>query len=410
MCGERDGNRVREFGELQEINLGYQINMLIGIDASRANDIQKTGVGNYAYFLIEHLKKIERLKDYKITEPVNFVLYTREPLRGELAKLPENWTVRVLRWRPLFGFAQSKMRLWTQVRLSWEMSWRAPDVLFVPAHVFPIIHPKKTVMTIHDIAALKFSKSYNWFERWYSLWSAKYAVRKLWKVIVPSESVKSELIDNCRLQISDCRINVIPHGFDERYKIETKTETENSILEKYNIKQPYILSIGRLEEKKNTARIVEAFNILKSEICNLQLVLVGNPGHGYEKVIEAINNSPHKQSIIIPGWVSEDDLPALMRGASVFVFPSLAEGFGMPILEAMAAGAPVVASRGGALEEVGGDACVYVDPLSVDEIAEAIVKLQNADFRMQNVERGLARVKDFSWEKCAEETIGCLMS
>lgn len=373
--------------------------MLIGIDASRANEAQKTGVGWYAWFLIQELKKL------KINEPVSFVLYTREPLRGELANLPENWSVKVLKWRP--------GRLWTQVRLSWEMLWRAPDVLFVPAHVFPIIHPKKTVMTIHDVAALKFPKSYNWFERWYSVWSARYAVRKLWKIIVPSESVKSELIKDLRLKIEDYKINVIRHGYDERYKTETKTETDDLVLEKYNIKKPYLLSIGRLEEKKNTVRIIQAFEKIRLQLTaySLQLVLVGNSGYGYSKVQEVIEASRFKPDIITPGWVSGEYLPTLMRGASVFVFPSLAEGFGMPILEAMAAGVPVVASKEGALQEVGGEACVYVDPMNVEDVAKKIVEItQNPNNRTQLIERGFQRVKEFGWEKCAEETADCLLS
>ena len=154
-------------------------------------------------------------------------------------------------------------------------------------------------------------------------------------------------------------------------------------------------------------RIVEAFEKVRLSLItdHLSLVLVGNPGHGYSKVREAIENSQFKSNILTPGWVNEDDLPALMRGASVFVFPSLAEGFGMPILEAFASGTPVVASQGGTLQEVGGDACIYVDPLSVEEIADAILKLQIQNYKSQIVERGKERVKDFSWEKCAEETI-----
>jgi len=372
--------------------------MLIGIDASRANDIQKTGVGNYAFFVIEEIKKL-KIKDLR------FVLYTREPLCGELAKLPENWTVKVLRWAPKW--------LWTQVRLSWEMLWRAPDVLFVPAHVFPIIHPKKTVMTIHDVAALKFPESYGWFERWYSVWSARYAVRKLWRVIAPSESVRRELIENFKMQNAECKISVVKHGFDRRYEMRDSGDKEinrdSEIVRKYNIEKPYLLSIGRLEEKKNTVRIIQAFDKIRLQLTtyNLQLVLVGKPGHGYSKVKEAIQNSQFKNDIITPGWVSEDDLPALTRGASVFVFPSLAEGFGMPILEAMAAGAPVVTSV--SLKEVGGDACVYVDPMSVEEIVGGIVSvLGNVEYRMLNVGKGFERVKEFSWEKCARETMDVL--
>ena len=375
--------------------------MLIGIDASRANEEKKTGVGWYAYFLIEELKKLK-------IENLRFVLYTREPLRGELAELPENWTVKVLKWWP--------GRFWTQIRLSWEMLWHAPDVLFIPAHVFPIIHPKKTVMTIHDVAALKFPQSYNWFERWYSVWSAKYAVKKLWKIIVPSESVKRGLIEDLRLKIEDCRINVIKHGYDERYK--NYAEMSEEILKKFNIKKPYLLSIGRLEEKKNTVRIIEVFNNLKSKILDLQLVLIGGRGFGYEKVLEEIKNSPYKNDITTPGWVSDEDLPVLMKNAEVFVFPSLAEGFGIPVLEAMASGVPVVTSNDGALKEVGGDACVYVNPMNVDEIAEAVWRLlrialpagRQEDLRFKIIEQGRERSKEFSWEKSAKETLDCFLS
>jgi glycosyltransferase involved in cell wall biosynthesis len=339
------------------------------------------------------------------------VLYSREPLRGDLAKLPENWSVKVLGWPP--------KRFWTQIRLSLEMLFHKPDVLFIPAHVFPIIHPKKTVMTIHDVVALKFPQSYNWFERWYSVWSAKYALKKLWKIIVPSESVKQDLVDNFRFKILDFRINVIKHGYDERYSVFAEASADKEeILKKFNIKKPYLLSIGRLEEKKNTVRIIHAFNNLKStclpagrEILNLQLVLIGGPGHGYEKVLEAIKNSPYKNDIITPGWVSDEDLPIIMKNAEIFVFPSLAEGFGIPVLEAMVSGVPVVTSLGGATQEVGSEACEYVDPMNVEEIAGAISKLlENSELKEKSIQAGLKRVKEFGWEKSAKETLDCLIS
>ena len=127
--------------------------MLIGIDASRANHQERTGVEEYAFQLIQHLKEIT-------PDTVQVVLYTDKKLLGKLGELPKNWEEKILNW---------PFRFWTQIRLSWEMLVKPPEVLFIPAHVFPIIHPKKTVMTVHDIAALKFPESYNWFERWYSV-------------------------------------------------------------------------------------------------------------------------------------------------------------------------------------------------------------------------------------------------
>lgn len=404
--------------------------MIIGIDASRANHEQRTGVENYAFFLIQEMKKliggeIGKLGNYETSE-LKIILYSNVPLQGELAKLPPHWESKVLRWPP--------KRLWTHVRLSFEMLIHPPDVLFVPAHVFPIIHPKKTVMTVHDVAALRFPASYNWFERWYSLFSAKMAMKKLWKIIVPSQFTKDELlkfeittaarrgpaaaVGNSKLQE---KVYVISHGYNNIYS-EKRNDTDIArILNKYSLRQPFIMSIGRLEEKKNTVRIIEAFNLIRSkEIASspakasrndskVQLLLVGRPGHGYEKIKEAIEQSPHRQDIITPGWVDEADVPILMSAAEVFVFPSLYEGFGLPVLEAFAGGVPVVASRGSSLEEVGGDAAMYVDPQNSEEIAQAVIRLVSDEtLRKEKIRLGSEQLKKFDWQTCAQMTLDVL--
>lgn len=372
--------------------------MLIGIDASRANQAQKTGVEWYSYHLIQNLKKI-------IPENINVVLYTREFLQGELANMPHNWCIKVLNWPP--------KRFWTQIRLSFEMLLSPPDILFIPAHVFPFIHPKKTVMTIHDIASVKFPESYNWFERWYSKWSAKKALNNLWKIIVPTEFVKQELFKYFG-SLNQNKVKVIYHGIDENYNnLEISKEKKETILKKYCIKENFIMTVGRLEEKKNTRRLVEAFNIVKQKLPenDLQLLLLGKHGYGYEKVSEAINSSNYKDSIIETGWVDEADLPYLFKLAKVFVFPSLYEGFGLPILESLSSYTPVVAGKGSCLEEIGSEACKYVDPFNTNEIALGIIEsLENNSLTEEKKEKGLQRAKDFSWEKCALETLEFLSS
>ncbi len=376
--------------------------MLIGIDASRANNKNKTGVEWYAWHLIQNLKKISR--DSQIGGNVRFVLYSREALTGKIADLPPNWSVKVLDWKPKY--------FWTQIRMSWEMLKNPPDVLFVPSHVFPIIHPKKTVMTIHDVAALRFPKSYNWFQRWYTVWSAKKAVKKLWKIIVPSNFTRNELLSMKTEQYSD-KINVLYHGYDARYIDDLDKEEKENVFKKYSIKKPYILSIGRLEEKKNTKRIVQAFNHLakKTNAGELNLVLVGLPGYGYEEVVKTIDESQYKDRIITPGYIQPEDLKYILGEAEVFVFPSLYEGFGLPVLDSMASGTPVVASKGSSLEEVGGNACVYVDKFDVWEITKAIsCFMADPSLEKKYVQAGKLRIKDFSWEKCAEETFRLLRS
>lgn len=379
--------------------------MTIGIDASRANNTQKTGVEWYAFFVIQELKSLNfQFSIFK--EDINVILYSDKPLEGELAKLPEGWSSKVLKWPP--------RRLWTQVRLSIEMLLHPPDVLFIPAHVFPFIHPKKTVMTVHDVAATAFPQSYNWFERWYSVFSAKRALKKLWRVIVPSEFTKKEL-EKLEFRIWNLeKIHVIPHGYNTDYGIVRSTDEVKNTLDTYGITKPFLLSIGRLEEKKNTTRMVEAFNILKAsstfQIPDSTFLLVGPPGHGYEAVESAIEQSPHKSDIIRPGWVDADDLPVLMQAAELLVFPSLYEGFGIPVLEAFAAGTPVVASTGNCLEEVGQDGAVYADPLSAQDIADKIqLVLEDENQRAKMIARGKEIVKQYSWARAAKETAQILL-
>ncbi|MFH1286154.1 MAG: glycosyltransferase family 1 protein [Candidatus Magasanikbacteria bacterium] len=381
--------------------------MRIGIDASRANKKQKTGVEWYAFFLIEHLKKLKtgpvQFGKYK-GEPVEFILYSETELKGSLAKLPEGWSSKVLHWPP--------KRFWTQIRLSLEMLFYKPDVLFIPAHVVPLIHPKRTVMTIHDVAATRFPKTYNLFERWYSLWSSRYALKHLWRIIVPSEFTKKELRALVKLGEVRPHIHVVHHGYDKRYfQIENKEEIEECLV-RYGLKRPFFMSIGRLEIKKNTTRIIQAFSHVRESFVpqGFQLLLVGKPGYGYEHVEKVLEGSSYREDIVIPGWVDDRDLPYLVNAADIFIFPSLYEGFGLPLLEAFACGTPVVASRGNSLEEVGSNAAVFVDPEDEKEIAEAVkLLLTHSELRAQRIQRGVARASEFSWKKSAEKTMDILL-
>lgn len=367
--------------------------MTIGIDASRANKSEKTGTEWYSYHLVQELKKITDPKD-------QFVLYSREKLRDEIGDLPPNWKSRVLNWAP--------KKLWTQIRLSWEMWQRPPEMIFIPAHTIPLIHPDKVVTTCHDVAFLRLPEAYDWLALKYHKFAIKFAIRHAAKIISVSEFTKNELVEF--FKISPGRIAVVPNGYDsERYKIIEDKEAMAKVLEKYKITEPYILYAGRMELKKNTPGLVEAFGLLKKsskfQVPSYKLVLVGQPGFGYEKVIKAIADNDLQNDVIMPGWVAREDLPHLMNGAAVFVFPSLYEGFGIPILEAMACGTPVVASGIPALREVAGEAAYLVDPYSPENMAEGINRVLTDEHLREDLKiRGLERARQFSWERCAKET------
>lgn len=365
--------------------------MILGIDISRVNQEKRTGVEWYAYHLLVQFTHI-------LPRDVVVRLYTNAPLVDDVAAcIPDHWEVRQLNWPP--------KRLWTQLRLSWEMFRHAPDVLFVPAHVFPWVHPKKTVMTVHDVAAVHFPESYNLFEQWYTTWSAIAAVKKLWKVIVPSEFTKKDIVTLSGIDRTD-HIRVIAHGYDTAYADPVSRDVQQS----YAITKPYLLSVGRLEYKKNTAQIIRAFDQVKKKH-DVQLVLVGKPGHGYTDIAMALDASEYGDDIIIPGWVNEDDLRALYQQALVFVFPSLFEGFGIPVLEAFAAGVPVITSTSSSLPEVAGEAALFVEADDVDGLSKQMCRILEDDaVRDAFIAKGKKQVQQFSWEKTAKETVAVLLS
>jgi len=407
------------------------MSILIGIDASRANKIKKTGTEWYSYHLIQELKKIT--SQYG---DAGFVLYSAEPLRGDLGILPPNWESRVLAWPP--------KRFWTQIRLSWEMWRHPPDILFVPAHTIPVIHPKKVVTTVHDLGFINFPKAYGWLEKVYHKFALNFAVKKATKIITVSEFTKKELVKHTK--IIPEKVAVIYNSHDsERYKIISDKSAIEKVLEKYirdfplckrgikgdffkqtnpsltlplqkgegcRISASYLLYIGRLEAKKNTPGLFQAFSILKNKhesLRDLKLVLVGSRGFGYEEVEKEIEGRGLQREIILPGWVDEEDLPFLLSGAELFVFPSFYEGFGIPILEAMALGTPVLASDIPVLREISGEAVNFFNPNSPEEMAEGIYKILSDD-KLKNYmrEMGLMQAQKFSWEKCARETMEAL--
>jgi glycosyltransferase involved in cell wall biosynthesis len=366
--------------------------MVIGIEATHANKQERTGVEEYCFQVIQELKQI-------IPSTERVILYSSEPLIDELQKLPQHWKVKILRW-PL-------KKLWSQIRLSLEFIKNPPDLFFAPGQLVPIIAPQKTVSMIHDSAFLVYPRAYNFGGRHYLKWMNTLIIRRSKVIITSTEFNKQELLTYYGNKIKN-EIKVVPLAYDrERYGVvEDSEEAVQTTLKKYSITKPYILSIGRIEEKKNTLRLVRAFNQFKSQTSlESQLVLIGKPGVGYDAVVEEIKKSPYQADIKQLGWVDKFDVPLLLRHAEVFVFPSLYEGFGIPLLEALASGCPVIASDIPALREVGGRAVSYVNPLDVENMAQKIIHLfENKELQNEYRNFGLEQVQKYSWKKTAEET------
>ena len=381
--------------------------MVIGIDASRANRDKKTGVEWYSYCLIQELKKI-------IPENIGVILYTDKPLNGELAKLPPNWQEKILKW-PFNYF-------WTQGRLSLEILFNPPDILFIPSSAIPFICPKIVFTTIHDVGFKKLPRCYSLLERIYLDWSTKFAIKKCVKIFVPSEFTKKELINY--FKVDENKVVVAPLA---PVNVPTIGDDTKLDFEKFDFNSEFILFIGRPTPKKNILRIIEAFKLFKRENpdSKFKLVLVGCERG---KIVGA---SEETSDILKLDWLSPKEVSFLLEKAKAFIFPSLYEGFGLPILEAFAARVPVITSRGIATEEItrlrsnsveasAGQApkdklnfhtgqaqyaALLVNPLSVIEIKEAIFKVvSDENLRQDLIEKGKERLKDFSWQKTTKIT------
>ena len=357
--------------------------MIIGIDAITFNYSKKTGVEWYAYYLIKEL--------IRIPSKNNFVLYSSSKLN---LSLPTNWENRVLVW-PFKYF-------WSQIRLSFEMILRKPEVLFVPVRAIPIFCPKKSVFVIQDLGYEVFSESYSFWRRNYTRFVYRNALKKAKKILVPSEFTRQELI---RLYGADSqKIRVIPLGYDQEiFKISRDQQKNQEILKKYGIKKPFLFYLGRKEKKKNTLGLIKAFQILRKKFLDLELLLVGSKGFGYQKIKSEILKTKGIKEL---DYLPVEDLPSLYQEAEAFVFPSFYEGFGLPLLEAMACECPVIASQAGSLPEISKEAIIYFNPNNISEIAEKIqMVLINQNLKDNLKKKGLIRVKDFSWQKCARQTI-----
>ena len=372
--------------------------MIIGIDASRANKAAKTGVEWYAWHLIQELKLLTK------GDNNSWILYVNEMLKSGLEQLPENWYEVRAHWPIKKG--------WTQMRLSWEMWRRPPEVLFVPAHVLPRVLPKKNVVTIHDVGFHRFPNLYRPRDRQFHEFSTRDIAKHAQRVITVTEFSGKEISE--LYGIPSDRIAITPNGVDhDLYRPISDVAGIEERLQRYRLHRPYFMAIGRLEAKKNTANLIKAFSLFKARRGigdPIYLVLVGNPGYGYEEVKKAIADSSFKDYILQLGYVPETDMPYLLNAAEALIHPSWYEGFGIPPVQAMACGCPVLSSNAGALLEViGPEAAIFFPPSEPESMVAAMNRVVDEDGLKQKLRMaGIVRAAKYTWRATAEKTLPVL--
>jgi glycosyltransferase involved in cell wall biosynthesis len=293
------------------------------------------------------------------------------------------------------------------------MACRPPRVLFVPAHVVPIIHPRRTVVTIHDLGYLYYPEAHTRFSRWYLHWSTIYSARVARRIIAVSAATARDL--QTRYNVPAEKIRVVLHGVDPAFRRVTDAAVAEAAA-RYGLDgpQPYLLFVGTLQPRKNLGLLIDAFAALLQDWDAAagplpRLALGGKKGWLYDTLFAQVERLELGDAVRFLDYVADADLPILISGATAVMLPSLYEGFGLPALEALACGAPLLAANASSLPEVTGDAALLLDPRDPAAWTAAMRRvLTDPVLRASLSRRGPERAAHFTWARTAAETLRVL--
>lgn len=349
---------------------------------------RRVGSSEYCFELLVNLNRIDKKN--------NYVIYLPQSPTSDLPKESVNWHYKVVRPR----------KMWTLFGLSLEflLKHSKPDVFFSPTHYLPIFTPNSSAISILDVSYIRFPELFNKSDlRQLILWT-KFSVKKAKIIFTISRASKDDIIKE--YQVSRDKVVVTYPGIKQGLIIKNEGSGMTDLKKKHGINGRYVLFVGTLQPRKNIARLTEAFSKIKTDI---QLIIVGKKGWMYEEILEAPKKFNIQNKVKFLENVSDEDLPLFYKNALCFVLPSLYEGFGLPVLEAMRNGCPVITSNISSLPEAGGDAALYVNPLDAEDIQKKLeLMINNEELRKKLIKKGYEQVKKFSWEKTAKETLTVL--
>jgi len=368
--------------------------------AIQASDLDHTRIDGTRVYVRELLRRFSPL-----SPETEFLLYHRGNFNPVLAP-------------PAFSnYAEYSVpfpRAWMQTRFAYEMFRVRPDRLFLPIQAAPVCLPGSigVTATIHDLAFRRFPETFPVLQRQKLNFMLDTVVRQADRLIAVSESTKRDLLEFFPSLVEE-KIRVIHHGFDNQFFGARSSEQERDVeLVSYGLRTDgYVLYVGALQPRKNLVRLIAAFERCRQTTPDMKLVLAGEPAWLSDSVLEAREKSRFKEDIILTGRVSFEALRTLYQGARLFAFPSLYEGFGIPLLEAFASNIPVITADNSSLREVAGSGALYVDAKNESDIAEKLLQLwQNAALRSELVVRGQRELQRFSWDRTARETLAYILS
>ncbi|MCS7092869.1 MAG: glycosyltransferase family 4 protein [Patescibacteria group bacterium] len=363
--------------------------MKIGVDGNEANVEEKVGVSVYTLNLLKYFRQ-------RAKKELQFTVYLKSYPRKDLPASS-----------PFFRYEVIKGKcLWSQVFLPIALFRKKElDVFFSPAHYLPRFLSFPSVVTIHDLSFIFYPKDFLIKDLIQLRHWTSYSVRKATKVIAVSQTTKKDLLRVYRLP--EKKIQVIYNGFEKR----PNGKSEELILKDRRRRlRPFLLYVGTLQPRKNLSALILAFEKLKYLYPEFELIIAGKKGWLYHKIFTLVSQLGLEKDVYFTDYISDNQLIYLYKNAFCFVLPSFYEGFGIPILEAMSYGCPVIASFSSSLPEVGADACLYFDPTNPLSLFEKIKSLiEQPALRETLIKKGYQRVKEFSWEKCGQVTLTAII-
>jgi len=367
--------------------------MIIGVDGNEANVREKVGVSMYTLKLLEYFQRVSN-------ESNQFIVFLRENPRDELPFQTAYFKYRVIKG----SF------LWSQISLPLHLFFsrffkNRINIFFSPAHYAPRFSFCPTVVTIHDLSYFYYPQEFLKKDLYKLTRWTQYSVFKAKKIITVSKTTKKDLIKY--YPAVESKITVIYNGMDREINENSTPSTNFKSLKS----QKYILYVGTLQPRKNIVTLIRAFRLFHTNHPEYKLVIAGKRGWLFDLIFKEAQDLYVNENIIFPGYVSDEELIVLYKNAFCFVLPSFYEGFGIPILESMSYGCPVIASFNSSLPEVGGDACLYIDPYKPEDIVDKLeLLLKDKTLRKELIKKGKERMFFFSWTKCGKETLELLQS
>ena len=359
---------------------------------------QRAGIGRYTRGLVGALARLD------IPHQVRLMILGRSGAYHLPERLPPNFS---LRWIPLSD--RWATILWYRLRLPLPVDWLAGrcDLFHGPSFTLPPCRAR-CLVTVHDLSYLRYPQGAHPALLAWLTSAVSRSLRRAHHVLADSHNTRNDLIE--LLAVPPARITVVGAGVDARFRPVRDPHELNRVRTRYRLPERFILGVSTLEPRKNFTGLIAAFDRLVAEPlpgAPLHLVIAGGKGWLYDAIFAAAAASPARERIHFVGFVSDDDLPALYSLAEVFAFPSHYEGFGIPVLEAMACGTPVVCANNSSLPEVAGDAALLIEATDTEGLAGALRRLvTDADLRSELTGRGLAQAGKFGWEAAAQRLLG----